>query len=127
LRTSPERFIEELGGDTDGNNGRGVVGEEDGITVGQAELCHIRPHTSKSVASKRLRDCRCRSSRCYRRPTAFTAATMDTHVFGQWRWSDIGITTRIALSRFLQTGDARSRDSSERASANGSIMPLAQV
>jgi len=52
---------------------------------------------------------------------------MDTHVFGQWRWSDIGITTRIALSRFLQTGDARSRDSSERASANGSIMPLAQV
>jgi len=52
LRTAPERFIEELAGDTDGNNGRGVVGEEDGIAVGQAELCHIRPHTSKSAAAK---------------------------------------------------------------------------
>ncbi len=41
---------------------------------------------------------------------------------------DIGITTRSALSRFRQTGDARSSgDSSERASGNGSIMRLAPV
>ena len=41
---------------------------------------------------------------------------------------DIGITTRSAVSRFRQTGDARSSgDSSERASGNGSIMRLAPV
>jgi ADP-ribosyl-[dinitrogen reductase] hydrolase len=41
---------------------------------------------------------------------------------------DIGITTRAALARFQQTGDARtSGDSSERASGNGSIMRLAPV
>jgi ADP-ribosylglycohydrolase len=44
------------------------------------------------------------------------------------RCFDIGITTRYALSRFAQTGDARlSGDSSERASGNGSIMRLAPV
>jgi len=32
------------------------VGEEGGIAVGQAELCHIRPHTSKSAAAKWLRE-----------------------------------------------------------------------
>jgi hypothetical protein len=56
LRTSPERFIEDLAGDTAGNNGRGVVRPEDGIAVGQAELCHNRPHTSKSAPAKWLRD-----------------------------------------------------------------------
>jgi ADP-ribosyl-[dinitrogen reductase] hydrolase len=41
---------------------------------------------------------------------------------------DIGITTRSALVRFLDCGDARrSGDSSERASGNGSIMRLAPV
>ncbi|MBW3598430.1 MAG: ADP-ribosylglycohydrolase family protein [Planctomycetes bacterium] len=41
---------------------------------------------------------------------------------------DIGITTRAALARFQQTGDARtSGDPSERASGNGSIMRLAPV
>ncbi len=34
-------------GDTDGNTGRGLVGDEDGIWVGRAELCHIRPPMSK--------------------------------------------------------------------------------
>jgi len=44
------------------------------------------------------------------------------------RCFDIGITTRSALSRFLETGDARtSGDPSERASGNGSIMRLAPV
>ena len=44
------------------------------------------------------------------------------------RCFDIGITTRQALSRFEQTGDARkSGDSSDRASGNGSIMRLAPV
>ena len=44
------------------------------------------------------------------------------------RCFDIGITTRSALSRFMQTGDARtSGDPSERASGNGSIMRLAPV
>jgi ADP-ribosylglycohydrolase len=41
---------------------------------------------------------------------------------------DIGITTRSALSRFEQTGDARTTgDPSEHASGNGSIMRLAPV
>jgi ADP-ribosylglycohydrolase len=41
---------------------------------------------------------------------------------------DIGFTTRAALSRFQETGDARiSGDRSERASGNGSIMRLAPV
>jgi ADP-ribosylglycohydrolase len=41
---------------------------------------------------------------------------------------DIGVTTCVALSRFLQTGDAWcSGDASERASGNGSIMRLAPV
>jgi ADP-ribosyl-[dinitrogen reductase] hydrolase len=41
---------------------------------------------------------------------------------------DIGITTRWALSRFAETGDARnSGDRSECASGNGSIMRLAPV
>ncbi|NUQ63737.1 MAG: ADP-ribosylglycohydrolase family protein [Pirellulales bacterium] len=41
---------------------------------------------------------------------------------------DIGLTTRSALSRFRQTGDARSSaDPSARASGNGSIMRLAPV
>lgn len=44
------------------------------------------------------------------------------------RCFDIGITTRSALARFLETGDARtSGDRSERASGNGSIMRLAPV
>lgn len=44
------------------------------------------------------------------------------------RCFDIGITTRRALSRFMQTGDARtSGDPSEHASGNGSIMRLAPV
>ena len=44
------------------------------------------------------------------------------------RCFDIGITTRSALSRFEQMGDARqSGDPSERASGNGSIMRLAPV
>lgn len=41
---------------------------------------------------------------------------------------DIGITTRAALARFEQSGDARtSGDPDERASGNGSIMRLAPV
>jgi ADP-ribosyl-[dinitrogen reductase] hydrolase len=41
---------------------------------------------------------------------------------------DIGITTRSALVRFLDCGDARrSGDSAERASGNGSVMRLAPV
>jgi hypothetical protein len=52
LRASPERFIEEFAGDTDGNNGRDVVGEEDGIAVGQAELCHNRPPHVKIIHCK---------------------------------------------------------------------------
>jgi ADP-ribosylglycohydrolase len=44
------------------------------------------------------------------------------------RCFDIGITTRWALSRFAETGDAsKSGDKSERASGNGSIMRLAPV
>jgi ADP-ribosylglycohydrolase len=44
------------------------------------------------------------------------------------RCFDIGITTRSALSRFEETGDAfASGDSSERASGNGSIMRLGPV
>ena len=44
------------------------------------------------------------------------------------RCFDIGITTRVALSRFLQCHDARqSGDPSPRASGNGSIMRLAPV
>jgi len=44
------------------------------------------------------------------------------------RCFDIGITTRSALSRFLNTGDARDAgDDSEHASGNGSIMRLAPV
>jgi ADP-ribosyl-[dinitrogen reductase] hydrolase len=44
------------------------------------------------------------------------------------RCFDIGITTRAALSRFRQTGDAETcGDPSERASGNGSIMRLAPV
>lgn len=44
------------------------------------------------------------------------------------RCFDIGITTRSALGRFEQTGDARtSGDASEHASGNGSIMRLAPV
>jgi ADP-ribosyl-[dinitrogen reductase] hydrolase len=44
------------------------------------------------------------------------------------RCFDIGITTRAALSRFQQTGDARSSAStSESASGNGSIMRLAPI
>ena len=44
------------------------------------------------------------------------------------RLFDIGITTRSALARFEQTGDARSSgDPSEQASGNGSIMRLAPV
>lgn len=44
------------------------------------------------------------------------------------RCFDIGITTRMALKRFLQINDAfRSGDSSESASGNGSIMRLAPV
>src|SRR5260370_39558377 len=42
------------------------------------------------------------------------------------RCFDIGITTRSALSRFEQMGDARkSGDSAERTSGNGSLMRLA--
>lgn len=44
------------------------------------------------------------------------------------RCFDIGVTTRGALARFEQTGDARtSGDPDERASGNGSIMRLAPV
>jgi len=44
------------------------------------------------------------------------------------RCFDIGITTRDALNRFLETGDARDAgDDSEHASGNGSIMRLAPV
>ena len=44
------------------------------------------------------------------------------------RCFDIGTTTRLALSRFEESGDAyRSGDPSERASGNGSIMRMAPV
>jgi len=49
-------------GDTDGNNGRGVVAADDGIAIGQAELCHIRPDSSSippaATAIRTRRSCR---------------------------------------------------------------------
>ncbi len=52
----------------------------------------------------------------------------DGHYSVNGRCFDIGITTRAALQRFEQTGDARSSGgTAEHASGNGSIMRLAPV